>query len=153
MPIVPSHIIPTNTATKVRVSRHLVAWYLSLVSPRKTSSGGSYYLFLLYLFVYLFVFVLRNHGSTKFLYHTKLNLLWARVVVRTSNMKVSPCRLADYVKRLRQKACSTIIFPHLTNQIIDLWRCRCCWCRHFLNSLLWQCRVGGELKTRKLGMK
>ena len=30
--------------------------------------------------------------------------------------------------KLHQKAyrtCSTIIFPHSTNQIIDLWRCRC----------------------------
>ena len=45
------------------------------------------------------------------------------VVVRTSNMKVSRHRLADYVKTLQQKACrtcSTIIFLHSTNQIIDL---------------------------------
>ena len=36
-------------------------------------------------------------------------------------------RLADYVKILHQKAyrtCCTIIFLHLTNQIIDLGRCR-----------------------------
>ena len=41
--------------------------------------------------------------------------------------------------RLRQKlhrTCSTIIFPHLTNQIINLWRCRGRCRRHFLNSLL-----------------
>ena len=30
-------------------------------------------------------------------------LLRARVVVRTSNMKISRCRLADYVKTLHQK--------------------------------------------------
>ena len=37
-------------------------------------------------------------------------------------------RLPDYVKTLHQKACrtcSTITFPHRTNQIIDMWRCRC----------------------------
>ena len=40
-------------------------------------------------------------------------LLRARVVVRTSKMKISRRRLADYVKKLHQKACrtcSTIIF-------------------------------------------
>ena len=40
-------------------------------------------------------------------------LLRARVVVRTSNMKISRRHLADYVKKLHQKACrtcSTIIF-------------------------------------------
>ena len=34
--------------------------------------------------------------------------------------------LVDYVKELHQKAwraCSTIIFPHSTKQIIDLWCC------------------------------
>ena len=34
-------------------------------------------------------------------------LLRVRVVVRTSNMKFSPLRLADYVKSLHQKACRT----------------------------------------------
>ena len=50
-------------------------------------------------------------------------LLQCRVVVRTSDMKISPRRLADYVKTFHQKACrtcSSIIFPHSTNQIIDL---------------------------------
>ena len=65
------------------------------------------------------------------------SLLRARVVVRTSNMKISSRRLADYVKTMHQKACrtrSTIIFLHSTNQIIDLWRCRRR-CRHqILNS-------------------
>ena len=65
-------------------------------------------------------------------------LLQARVVVRTSNMKISRCRLADYVQTLHQKACctcSTIIFYHSTNQIIDLWRCRRGCHRQILNSL------------------
>ena len=41
-------------------------------------------------------------------------------------------------QNLHQKACCTIIFPHSTNQIIHLWRCRCRCCLHFLNSLLFQ---------------
>ena len=48
-------------------------------------------------------------------------LLRARVVVRTSNVKISRRRLADNVKTLHQKAChtcSTIIFLHSTNQIL-----------------------------------
>ena len=52
--------------------------------------------------------------------------LWARVVVRTSNMKISRRRLPDYVKTLHPKACRTCctnIFLHSTNQIID---CGCC---------------------------
>ena len=56
-------------------------------------------------------------------------------------MKISRRRLVDYVKSLHQKACrtcSTIIFPHSINQIIDLWRCRRFYGRHFLNSLLFQ---------------
>ena len=50
-----------------------------------------------------------------------------RVVVRTSNIKISRRPLADHIKKFHQKACrtwSTVIFPHSTNQIIDLWRCR-----------------------------
>ena len=46
-------------------------------------------------------------------------------------------RLTDYVRKLYQKVCrtcSTIIFPHSTNQIIEWWRCRCG--RRFLNSSL-----------------
>ena len=66
-------------------------------------------------------------------------LLRAWVVVPTSNMETSRCHLADCVKKLRQKACrmcTTIIFPHSTNQIVDLWRCPCNSCRRFLNSLM-----------------
>jgi len=45
--------------------------------------------------------------------------------------KFSRCHLADYVKELCYSAyrtCSTIIFPHSTNQIIVFWRRLCC-CR------------------------
>jgi len=41
-------------------------------------------------------------------------LLRARVVVRFSNMKISRRRLADYTKKLHQKA---IIFSHSTNYL------------------------------------
>ena len=51
-------------------------------------------------------------------------LLQAHVVVRTSKMKISCCRLADFVKNFHQKAYTTIIFPRPTNQSIDLWGCR-----------------------------
>ena len=54
-------------------------------------------------------------------------------------MKISRRRLADYVKTMHQKACrtcSTIIFLHSTNQIIDLRRCRWRCRRQILNSLL-----------------
>ena len=52
---------------------------------------------------------------------------------------MSRCHLADYVKQLCQSACrtcSTIIFPHSTNQIIVFWRCRCRWSLLCLSSLL-----------------
>ena len=63
-------------------------------------------------------------------------LLRARIFVTTSNMKISRCHLADYIKTLHQKACSMIIFPHSANQITKLWHyhCRCCW--HFLYSMI-----------------
>ena len=66
-------------------------------------------------------------------------LLQARVVVKTSNMKISRRRLPDYVKTLHQKACRTcsaIIFLHSTNQVIDLWRFRWRCRRQILNSLI-----------------
>ena len=68
-------------------------------------------------------------------------------VVRTHRMKISRRYLADYVKTLHRKACrtcSTIIFCHSTNQIINLWRCRCRCCLHFLNSLI--VRLGRSLR-------
>ena len=55
-------------------------------------------------------------------------LLRSYVVMGTANMKTSPCCLADYFKKLHRNACrtcSTIIFPCLTNQIIDVRRCHC----------------------------
>ena len=64
-------------------------------------------------------------------------LLWVRVVMRTSEMKIWRRRLADYVKKLHQKACracTTIIFPRSTNQSIDLWHC--CRHRHLLKGSL-----------------
>ena len=66
-------------------------------------------------------------------------LLRARVVVRTSNTKISRRHLADYVKTLHQKACSTstMIFPCSTNHIVDLWRCRCRVTREF-KTWRWQ---------------
>ena len=63
--------------------------------------------------------------------------LYCCVVARTSKMKISCRRLADYVKKFHQKACrtcSTIILPHSTNQITDLCRCHGRCSRHFLNS-------------------
>ena len=42
-------------------------------------------------------------------------------------------------KKMHKKACrtcNTIIFPHSTNQINDLWRCRRRCRHHFLNSLM-----------------
>ena len=49
-----------------------------------------------------------------------------RACVRTSNMKISPRRLADYVKELHQRACrkcSMITFPHSINQSITSLIC------------------------------
>ena len=62
-------------------------------------------------------------------------LLKARVVTRISKIKISRRHLADYVKNCTKKRgarAARLFFPHATNRIIHLWRCRCC--RHFLNS-------------------
>ena len=51
------------------------------------------------------------------------------VVIKTLNLEIS--HLADYVKKLYESAyrmCSTIIFPHSTNQIIVFSCCHCCCC-------------------------
>ena len=48
-------------------------------------------------------------------------LLCVHVVVKTLNLEISRCHLGDDVKELYLSACrtcSTIIFPHSTNQII-----------------------------------
>ena len=54
-------------------------------------------------------------------------------------MKISRRHLAECIKKLLQKAwrtCKPIIFPHPTDQIIDLWRCHRRSRRYFLNFLL-----------------
>ena len=64
-------------------------------------------------------------------------LLRARVVVGTSNMKISRRYLAESIKKNAPKRVSHVqngIFPHPTNQIIELWRCICRCRRHILNS-------------------
>ena len=63
-------------------------------------------------------------------------------------LKISRRRLADYVKKLCQKACpacSMIFSPRSTNQIIDLWCCRCRCRPHFLNFLVsWEQRLSSQ---------
>ena len=59
-----------------------------------------------------------------------------------SNKKISRRHLADYVKKVHQKACrtcSTIIFPYWTNQIIDLWL-NGCLCRSVLRFFNIYCK-------------
>ena len=48
-------------------------------------------------------------------------LLCVDVVNKTLNLEISRCHLTDYVKELsknRQSSCSTLIFPHSTNQLL-----------------------------------
>ena len=80
-------------------------------------------------------------------------LLRARVVLRTSRMKNSHRRLVDYVKKMHEKACrtcSTIVFPYSTNQIVDLWCCRCLCRRHFLHFLVSGTGQHQGLRMRKV---
>ena len=75
----------------------------------------------------------------------------SRCRVRTLNMKISRRRLAENVKTLQQKACrtcSTIIFLHSTNQIIDLRRCRWRCRRQILNSLVVMLQLVATIFTR-----
>ena len=61
------------------------------------------------------------------------------VVVKTVNLEISRCHLAGYVKEFylsARRTCSTIIFPHSTNQIIVFWRRRCRYGWPCLGSLL-----------------
>jgi len=55
-------------------------------------------------------------------------LLRALIVVETSKNKIWRRHLADNVKKIAQKSVPhmqhNIIFPHSSNQIIDLWQCR-----------------------------
>ena len=81
-------------------------------------------------------------------------LLQARIVVRTSNVKISRRRLADYIKALHQKAChtcSTNFFLHSINQIIYLWCCRGRCRRQISNSLMSQCANNNELALQHGG--
>ena len=50
----------------------------------------------------------------------------------------TPCfgRLRQNLRKKTCRTCSTIIFRHSNNQIIDLWRCRDRCRRHLLNSLM-----------------
>ena len=63
-------------------------------------------------------------------YCCELALSWEP---ETENSTSSFGRLRQKLHQKACRTCSTIIFPHSTNQIIDLWRCRCR--RHFLNSI------------------
>ena len=68
-------------------------------------------------------------------------LLCVHVVVKTLNLEISRCHLADYVKEFYLSAChtcSTIILPHSTNcnQTSVFWRRRCRCRRPCLSSLL-----------------
>ena len=65
-------------------------------------------------------------------------LCWSCVKNRRSVLSLDWCEWF-YCKRqkLHQRACrtcSTILFPHSTNQIIDLWRCRRCCRRRFVQN-------------------
>ena len=69
------------------------------------------------------------------------------LVLLLISMKISSGHLADYVKKLC--LCSTIILPYSTNQIVDLWRCRCRSRRRFLSSLLRSLRSTTRLQRRR----
>ena len=75
-------------------------------------------------------------------------LLRARVVVRTSNMKISRRPLADYVKTLHQKACSTIISfiqpikSLICGVVVDACR------RQILNSLITHTNANPDATNR-----
>ena len=69
---------------------------------------------------------------------TKYLLLCAvYVAVKTINLEISRCRLADHIKEFYLSAyrtCSTIIFPNSTNRINVFWCWLCC-CRRSSWSL------------------
>ena len=59
----------------------------------------------------------------------ELSAASSRIVVRTSNLKISCRHFADEVTRMSLNACctcNTIIFPLSSSHII-LWYCRCRW--------------------------
>ena len=61
--------------------------------------------------------------------------LCCRQKLKYENFTSSFGRLRQKLHQKSCRTCSTIIFPHSTNQIINLWRCRGRCRRHFLNSL------------------
>ena len=66
-------------------------------------------------------------------------LLCVHVLVKTLNLEISCCCLANYEKEFYLSACRTcsmIIFPYSTNQIIVFWRCLCRCRRLCLSSVL-----------------
>ena len=72
-------------------------------------------------------------------------------VVKTLNLEISRCHLTEYVRELYRSACrtcSTIIFPHSANQIIDLWRCGC-HCRRLCLSSRITVSSGANLYKRE----
>ena len=73
--------------------------------------------------------------------------LYAQIVIKTVNIVISRCCFAENGTHLFKRACRTcsrLIFPHSTNQILYLWRCRYrCRCRSRCrwSSLLYSTRV------------
>ena len=61
--------------------------------------------------------------------------LRCRQSLKYENFTSSFGRLCQKLHQKSCRTCSTIIFPHSTNQIINLWGCRGRCRRHFLNSL------------------
>ena len=54
--------------------------------------------------------------------------LYAQVVFHNQNLVTLRCCFVEGVTELFQSSsctCSTLICPHSTNQILNLWRCRC----------------------------
>ena len=59
---------------------------------------------------------------------TKDLRLYAQVVIKTLNVVISRCCFAEYGTDLFISACrtcSTLIFPHSTSQVLNLYPCRC----------------------------
>ena len=54
--------------------------------------------------------------------------IYAQIFIKTVNEVISRCCFAEdgtdlFISACR--TCSTLIFPRSTNQILNLWRCRC----------------------------
>jgi len=76
--------------------------------------------------------------------------------IKSLNLEISRCHLADYVRELHWGACrtrSTITLPHSTNQIIVFWRWRCRCRRPCSSSLSWHHQWRQRQRQRhKLGI-